>query len=184
MNHTKQAIAQSFMALMQQKPVSKITICDIAGLCGVSRMTFYYHFRDIYDLVEWIFEENVRSAVDRSIPPEDWQKGLLSILRAVQENRSFILKVYHSTDRPMVEKFLLKMIDGLLTGALRAAADPRQLSPDCFRTVVTFYKYAMVGTIQDWIAKEMQQAPQEIVDAISILSQSDFLRDLGVAGAR
>ena len=49
---TKRALAQSLKKLLQTKPLSKITINDIAEDCGVSRMTFYYHFADIYDLVE------------------------------------------------------------------------------------------------------------------------------------
>lgn len=54
---TKRALAQSLKKLLQTKPLSKITINDIAEDCGVSRMTFYYHFADIYDLVEWTCQE-------------------------------------------------------------------------------------------------------------------------------
>lgn len=49
---TKRALASSLKLLLLQKPLNKITINDIAEKCGVSRMTFYYHFKDVYDLVE------------------------------------------------------------------------------------------------------------------------------------
>ena len=52
-NITKQALEASLKRLLLQKPLTKITIADITEDCGVSRMTFYYHFQDIYDLVEW-----------------------------------------------------------------------------------------------------------------------------------
>ena len=48
---TKRALASSLKLLLLQKPLNKITINDIAEKCGVSRMTFYYHFKDVYDLV-------------------------------------------------------------------------------------------------------------------------------------
>ena len=52
---TKRALAQSLKHLMEQKPLEKITVVDISEDCGVNRQTFYYHFQDIYDLIEWIY---------------------------------------------------------------------------------------------------------------------------------
>ena len=51
---TKRALAASLKRLLAEKPLSKITISDITDDCGINRMTFYYHFQDIYDLIEWI----------------------------------------------------------------------------------------------------------------------------------
>ena len=58
---TKRALEQSLKNLLLQKPLTKITINDIAGDCGINRMTFYYHFKDIYDLVEWSCMEDARA---------------------------------------------------------------------------------------------------------------------------
>ena len=44
---TRKAIMDSFMKLVDQRPISKITIKDIVEDCGVNRNTFYYHFADI-----------------------------------------------------------------------------------------------------------------------------------------
>ena len=54
---TKRALAASLKKLLAQKPLSKITIADITEDCGINRMTFYYHFQDIYDLIDWICQE-------------------------------------------------------------------------------------------------------------------------------
>ena len=51
-NQTKQALEASLKHLLLQKPLDKITISDLTKDCGISRMAFYYHFKDIYDLVE------------------------------------------------------------------------------------------------------------------------------------
>ncbi len=50
---TKRALEESLKNLLWEKPLSKITVTDITEDCGISRMTFYYHFKDIYDLVDW-----------------------------------------------------------------------------------------------------------------------------------
>ena len=57
---TKRMLAQSLIKLLYQEPLSGITVQQIADDCGVNRQTFYYHFQDIYALLEWIFEEDAR----------------------------------------------------------------------------------------------------------------------------
>ena len=60
---TKQALEASLKQMMLKKPLDKITIRDITEACGISRMTFYYHFKDIYDLVEWVCVEDASRAL-------------------------------------------------------------------------------------------------------------------------
>ena len=54
---TKIALGESLRKLMAEKPLNKITISDITNECGCNRMTFYYHFHDIYELLEWALEQ-------------------------------------------------------------------------------------------------------------------------------
>ena len=61
---TKRALEQSLKNLLREKPLSKITVTDITEDCGVNRMTFYYHFRDIYDLIEWVCVEDAARALE------------------------------------------------------------------------------------------------------------------------
>ena len=61
---TKKALEQSLKNLLLKKPLNKITINDITEDCGINRMTFYYHFRDIYDLVEWACLEDASKALE------------------------------------------------------------------------------------------------------------------------
>lgn len=62
-NMTKNALKASLEKLLAKKPLDKITINDLTSDCGISRMTFYYHFKDIYDLVEWVCLEKSRTAL-------------------------------------------------------------------------------------------------------------------------
>ena len=62
-NQTKQILEESLKKLMLQKPLDKITIRDLTEDCGISRMAFYYHFKDIYDLVEWSCLEDATRAL-------------------------------------------------------------------------------------------------------------------------
>ena len=63
-NITKYALESSLKKMMLTKPLDKITIRDLTEDCGISRMAFYYHFKDIYDLVEWACVEDAAKALE------------------------------------------------------------------------------------------------------------------------
>ena len=53
---TKTVMAEAMKDLMREIPFAKISVGDICARCGMNRKTFYYHFKDKYDLVNWIFQ--------------------------------------------------------------------------------------------------------------------------------
>ena len=67
-NTTKRALEASLKKLLLQKPLDKITIQDLTTDCGISRMAFYYHFKDIYDLVEWVCVEDATRILGEKKP--------------------------------------------------------------------------------------------------------------------
>ena len=74
---TKRALEDSLKRMLLKKSLDKITISDIAEDCGINRMTFYYHFKDIYDLVEWSCIEDAARALDGKKTYDTWQQGFL-----------------------------------------------------------------------------------------------------------
>ena len=84
-NQTKQILEESLKKLMLQKPLDKITIRDLTEDCGISRMAFYYHFKDIYDLVEWSCLEDAtrRSCRQKLTTPglKDWYRFLMLCMK-------------------------------------------------------------------------------------------------------
>ena len=103
---TKQAMADSLKRYMEVKSLSKITISAICEDCGINRKTFYYHFKDIYDLVEWACVEDGKKALRDKKTYDTWQEGFAQIFEAVLENKPFIMNVYHSVRREKIESFL------------------------------------------------------------------------------
>lgn len=115
---TKYALENSLKKLLLQKPLNKITINDITEDCGINRMTFYYHFKDIYDLVEWVCMEDAKKALADNKTYETWQQGFVRIFDAVRENKPFIMNVYRCVSREQVEKYLTPLTDDLLMGVI------------------------------------------------------------------
>lgn len=175
---TKRALAQSLKKLLQTKPLSKITINDIAEDCGVSRMTFYYHFADIYDLVEWTCQEDASVALAGNKTYNTWQQGFLNIFNLVLENKTFVLNVYHSISREHLERYLYQLTYDLLIGVVEEKAVGLSVSDHDKAFIADFYKYAFVGLMLNWIREGMKEDPKAIIDRLSVLIHGDITRAL------
>ncbi len=166
---TKRALEASLKNLLLQKPLSKITINDIAEDCGINRMTFYYHFRDIYDLIEWSCEEDASRALAGKKTYDTWQQGLLQIFEAVQDNKPFIMNVYHSVGREQVENYLYRLTYDLLAGVVEEQAAGMSVREEDKAFLATVYKYMLVGLMLDWIKGDMKADPKLIVDRLALV---------------
>ncbi|MBE6829934.1 MAG: TetR family transcriptional regulator [Ruminococcaceae bacterium] len=166
---TKRALEASLKNLLLQKPLDKITINDIAEDCGINRMTFYYHFKDIFDLVEWSCVEDATKALEGKKTYDTWQQGFLQIFEAVLANKPFILNVYHSVSREQVEIYLYKLTYDLLIGVVEEKAQGMAVRDEDKKFIADFYKYGFVGLMLDWIKNGMKEEPQTIIDRLSSL---------------
>lgn len=171
---TKRALEASLKNLMLQKPLDKITINDIAEDCGISRMTFYYHFKDIYDLVEWSCVEDASKALEGKKTYDTWQQGFLQILEAVIANKPFILNVYHSVSREQVEIYLYKLTYDLLIGVVEEKSVGMSVREEDKRFIADFYKFAFVGLILDWVRNGMKDDPQLLTDRLASLVRGNI----------
>ncbi|SHK43837.1 transcriptional regulator, TetR family [Clostridium cavendishii DSM 21758] len=175
---TKRALEISLKNLLLKKPLDKITISDITEDCGINRMTFYYHFKDIYDLVEWSCIEDTAKALDGKKTYNTWQQGFLQIFNAVLENKPFILNVYRSVSREQVEIYLYKLTYNLLIGVVEEKAINMNVPEADKKFIADFYKFAFVGLMLDWIKNDMKDDPQIIIDHLSTLIKGDIKRAL------
>lgn len=166
---TKRALEQSLKNLLLKKPLTKITVSDITDDCGINRMTFYYHFKDIYDLVEWSCLEDAKRALDEKKTYDTWQQGLLQIFKAVQENKPFILNVYRCVHREQVEKYLQPLVDQLLLNVINEEADGITVRDEDKQFIAQVYSYMFIGLMLDWIKDDMREDPQQIVEKLSKL---------------
>lgn len=166
---TKRALEASLKNLLLKKPLDKITINDITEDCGINRMTFYYHFKDIYDLIEWCCVEDAKKALEGKKTYDTWQQGFLQIFEAVLDNKPFILNVYHSVSREQVELYLYKLTYDLLVGVVEEKSAGMNVRDEDKKFIADFYKYAFVGLMLDWVKHDMKGDPHEIIEELSIV---------------
>ena len=166
---TKRALEQSLKNLLLKKPLTKITVGDITEDCGINRMTFYYHFKDIYDLVEWSCLEDAKRALEEKKTYDTWQQGFLQIFKAVQENKPFILNVYRCVHREQVEKYLQPLVDQLLLNVINEEAAGITVRDEDKQFIAQVYSYMFIGLMLYWIKDDMREDQQQIVEKLSKL---------------
>ena len=159
-NTTKAALEESLKRLLLKKPLDKITITDITTDCGISRMAFYYHFKDIYDLVEWSCVEDGTKALQGKKTSESWTEGLTQIFGAVLENKPFIMNVYRNVDRERIENYLFKLTYDLIVGEKSKGLN---ITEEDKKFIADFYKYGFVGIMLEWIREGMKENIEDLV---------------------
>jgi transcriptional regulator len=162
----KRVLASTLKEMAEKKSLSKITINDLTQACDVSRQTFYNNFKDIYDLVEWIYLKEVVTPIERGKIYDKWQDALTSIFQYISENHVFVLNTYRSFGKGFLEKVLRQEIELFLSNQVFKKIEVTKEEAKQVEFSYSFYTYALVGVGLDWIEKQMPESVEELVGRI------------------
>lgn len=148
-NFTRRAIKESFLKLLNQRPLNQITVKDIVEDCGINRNSFYYHFSDLPALVEEIMAEQVSAMVENHPTVDSVQEGSDAIVEFVMHNKRAIYHIYNSVSRDVFERHLMEVcryvvttyLDGMLEEVEGADRD----------AILRFHRCACFGSVIDWL---------------------------------
>ncbi len=180
-NNTKRALSASLKKLLETEPLDKITVTDITDGCGVKRQTFYYHFKDIFDLITWTYRTDAEDAIAaHGKQYATWQEGLTEMFEVVgarDRERGFVLATYNSKCRDDLIDYLERITHDRLQLAIDSLSGTAIPATD--RAFITsFYTHAFVGIVMDWIEGGMAEVPSEIINRLELFVSNDFQRAL------
>lgn len=171
-NFTKQAIKSSFMKLLNQQPLSKISVRDIVEDCGINRNSFYYHFQDIPSLIEEIIKEDADRIIEQYPTVNSLRECINIMFRYALENKKAVLHIYNSANRDIYEKSMMKLCEYVVTKYLETVFGKDPESEKARASAIIFFKCELFGLSFEWIEKGMKE------DAIEeIYSLADLCRD-------
>ena len=179
---TKKEITATFLNLLEQKPLSKITVKNIVETCGINRNTFYYYYNDIYDLVDDIFNTETEKVVSQNPVHGHWQEGCLQSMHYLTEHSMIIKNVFNSISLENIKAYLFKTAHGLLMTFSNKTTEGRTVPEEDKVFIANFYSHAFVGVFLDWIRSGMKQQPEELIEMMARLlngSIYDVLRHSG-----
>lgn len=166
MNLTKKALSQALKELMASIPFEKITINDVTQTAGVSRNTFYYHFSDINELLEWTFDNEIVKGLESYEDLDTWKNGLLSVLNYTEENRKFCLNTFHSINRDRLEIFLYNITYHMLVSIMDQSYNEKILSKQLKMEIADFYGRAIVAQVTHWLTTRLEEPKDILIERI------------------
>lgn len=171
---TKQSISESLMMLLETHTIDKITVKDIVAECGVNRQTFYYHFRDIYDLLEWTLEENIQTFLaEHSILKDNWQEQIYLLYQFFYSHRKLILHAYDSINRTYYERFVLKFIEPIISYRISLCPAAEQVPDEKRQFVQQIYCWICSDLIIEWVEHGMpDETKARLDDYITLVNGS------------
>mgnify|MGYP000979283096 FL=1 len=171
----KRVLASTLKEMAEKKSLSKITINDLTQACDISRQTFYNNFKDIYDLVEWIYLKEVVTPIERGKIYDKWQDALTSIFQYISENHVFVLNTYRSFGKGFLEKVLRQEIELFLSNQVFKKIEVTKEEAKQVEFSYSFYTYALVGVGLDWIEKQMPESVEELVGRIERVMRGEII---------
>lgn len=165
---TKEIIARTFTELLDEKPMSKITVKDIVERCGVNRNTFYYHFRDIPDVVEFILKKKWDEILEAPQERTSITECVEEMAALIRENRKIMLNVYRSVKRDTFLIYLNDVASYIVTEYFNKNVYKFHLNEKEIQMLIKYYKCVFVGILMEWLdhgldydlAAEMRQVSE------------------------
>ena len=166
---TKDAIKQTFLSLLDEKPLSQITVKLIVETCGINRNSFYYHYPDLPALMEEIIREEA-DRIMREYPTIDSiQTALRAAVDFAAKNRRAILHIYNSVNRDMFERYLWRVCDYVVTGYGNTVLAQKSICDSDREIIRKFYRCECFGVVIDWLDHRMESNIQQQIDRFCTL---------------
>ena len=169
-NLTKQAIKNSFIKLLDERPLTRITVRDITQDCGINRNSFYYHYHDIPEVMEEIFRDRTDALIDAYPGISSLEECVEAAFHFVLENRRSINHIYHSLNREVFEQYLMRICEYTVTSWYDSVFRESNEAPPNRKQIERFIRYALFGACIDFMNDGMPA--QAIEEAKSLLHLS------------
>jgi probable dihydroxyacetone kinase regulator len=164
---TKRVIAQSLKDIMRETSFDKITIADIMSGCDLNRQTFYYHFHDKYELLNWIFYHEVILNFSNELTIDNWQIKLQQLLEALEKDQHFYQHALKTNEQNEFENYLLQVTISILMEIINGISSSIDENEKKF--ISEFFAYGCVGIIIDWAKNGMKMSSQHMASQIENL---------------
>ena len=168
---TRKAIMKTFLHILKNKPLDRITVKDICEQCEINRNTFYYYFKDIYDVLEAIFEDEVRLVMD---------DAYARVTALILNNREAIMHIYASENGRVLRTYLDAVVTQVVRRFVLEKAEGYSLDDSDIAFITAFYSNGIVGSTIKWIERcSMMSSLPETITANGVgLSKSQYNRDI------
>lgn len=165
---TKHKITEAMKHFMLQKDFNKITVKEIIEYADITRPTFYYHFEDIYDAMQWMFTDELLELLKKSETIATWDEGILEVLRYVEENRKICLCAYNSVGRDFLRQLFSDRTEEIMEKFMSGLLEEIPAKEEDIAFIRDFYTMALVSALIQWMIRPEGRTPEDMVRSIDV----------------
>ena len=178
---TKKAIVNSFIKLLNEKPLDKITVKNIAEDCGINRNTFYYHFSDIRELTVYTIDSQIHSVSELDFNGDSWVDSFVEAAKFVIDNKKAVYNIYNSLNRETVENYLNTVVFKVTDNFVSAKAVGIDADKSDIELIKDFYMSALVGIICKWLENGMDKDPDIVIRRLGRLVEGAVITSFKIS---
>lgn len=176
-NHTIKLILQNFEEMLIEMPFSKVTVSALVERCGISSNTFYYHFQDIYELLDRWINVKVDKYITLNDESQDWTKCLKDMLKAMQRNPKMIYHIWDAISKERLEHFVFGFVQDWFYRETQRRLKDTEVSDYFMQGIAGFYCYTILGFVLKFLWDRMTADVDQAVDRLSSIFKgvSDYM---------
>lgn len=175
---TKHVLTESIKQLMKQTPLERISIQQIVDNCGLNRQTFYYHFKDKFDIVNWIYYTEAVENIADCKNYQNWREGMEKVLAHIANNKSFYKNALRTPGENTFKRYFFNVCYQLIMAVIQELSSMLQVDDEDCVFIANFYTHAFVGMTTQWIMNEVKESPDQFAKRIHDIVEGSMLSAL------
>ncbi len=165
---TQRAITESTFKLAAKRPINKIPVRDIVNDCGITRNTFYYYYRDIYDVLDRAFREEINKLIDAAGDFKAYDEALFNLGEFIVTHKSVLTNIYIAVGDKKMKTYLYDKLHKTVMSYIKAEAEGLSLAQGDIEIIAVFYEEAIGGLLVRWLRGDLSE---DFPDSVSDIFQ-------------
>ena len=171
---TKKKLAGALKELMKTTTFDKITVSDITEKCDVHRQTFYYHFQDRYELLDWVFQHEIVEPFTNGFSFDNMLERFNNLFETMYASKKFYQNALTTNGDDLtryISRIASKQFKELFFYLSKESTKTDVLEDDDM-LMAEFFAYGISGVVINWAIKGMKETPQEMTSRIENLVEN------------
>ena len=172
--YTQMAILQAFEEMLEKMPFDKITVSAIVAKCEISSNTFYYHFRDIYDLLDAWLDQQKNRYIDKTADLTSWTDRLKVVLHEMQNHPRLVHHIFDSISRERLERYVFTSVENQFYTYVKNHTAGMEVEDEKLRMMTSFYCYSLLGYLLKFMWSNMETDVDASIDTLGQIFQASL----------
>ena len=170
-NRTRQGLAAALLALLRQRPLDHMRVRELTERCGLRRQSFYYHFKDVYDLFTWSAQQERALLLGRLADCLTWRQALLDLLGRIEEERAFYQAMLEHSGQAGLGKMIpleeaLEAVQSYYRSRCGTPANRLAEERD-----LRYGRALLLSLLEGWVRGGTAMSPEELADALELAAE-------------